>query len=116
MRNWLCAVVGKDRALSVASQWLSHVLVSPYRTSQSRNHWIYDASSRQFDCQLDRTLRHKQSQLETGLGNLSEEVSRPGKPAIRFEQPASLFRNRTKEISFLPNAFPDLTVHDPDVR
>jgi exo-1,4-beta-D-glucosaminidase len=48
-------------------------------------------------------------------GILSGEISRPGKPTIRFQQPVSLFRNETKEISFSPDAFPELVVRDPDL-
>lgn len=48
-------------------------------------------------------------------GVLSGEISRPGKPTIRFEQPVSLFRNEVKEVSFSPEAFPDLVVHGPDL-
>lgn len=48
-------------------------------------------------------------------GILSGEISRPGKATIRFQQPVSLFRDETKEISFLPSTFAQLTVHDPDL-
>src|SRR5215467_9735644 len=48
-------------------------------------------------------------------GVLSGEIARPGKPTIRFEQPVSLFRDEIKEVSFSPDKFPELTVHDPDL-
>jgi len=48
-------------------------------------------------------------------GILSGEISRPGKPTIRFQQPVSLFRNETKEVSFSPEAYSELTVSDPDL-
>ena len=48
-------------------------------------------------------------------GVLSGEISRPGKAAIQFQQPVSLFRNETKEISFSPEAYSELTVQDPDL-
>lgn len=48
-------------------------------------------------------------------GTLSGEISRPGKPTIRFQQPVSLFRNETREVSFSPDAYSDLTVRDPDL-
>lgn len=48
-------------------------------------------------------------------GTLSGEVSRQGKPTIRFQQSVFLFRNETKEFSFSPDAYPDLLVHDPDL-
>jgi exo-1,4-beta-D-glucosaminidase len=48
-------------------------------------------------------------------GVLSGEISRPGKPAIKFEQPISLFRDETKEVSFSAEQFRDLIVRDPDL-
>jgi exo-1,4-beta-D-glucosaminidase len=48
-------------------------------------------------------------------GILSAEISRPGKPTIHVEQPVSLFRNQVKEVSFAPEAYPDLVVHDADL-
>ena len=48
-------------------------------------------------------------------GILSGEISRPGKPTIRFQQPVSLFRDETKEVSFSPEAYPELLVRDPDL-
>ena len=48
-------------------------------------------------------------------GVLSGEISRPGKPTIRFQQPVSLFRNETKEVSFSPEAYSELTVPDPEL-
>jgi exo-1,4-beta-D-glucosaminidase len=48
-------------------------------------------------------------------GILSGEITREGKPAIRFEQTVSLFRDEVKEVSFSPDAFPDLLVREPDL-
>jgi exo-1,4-beta-D-glucosaminidase len=48
-------------------------------------------------------------------GVLSGEISRPGKPAIRIQQTVSLFRKETKEVAFSPEAYPELTVPDPDL-
>jgi len=48
-------------------------------------------------------------------GVLTGEISRPGKPTIQFQQPVSLFRNETKEISFSPETYSGLMVHDPDL-
>jgi len=48
-------------------------------------------------------------------GILTGEISRPGKPAIKFQREVSLFRDETKEVSFLPDAYPDLVVRDPDL-
>ena len=48
-------------------------------------------------------------------GTLAGEISRPGKPTIRFRQKVSLFRDETKEISFSPDAYPELLVRDPDL-
>lgn len=48
-------------------------------------------------------------------GVLSGEISRPGKATIRFQQPVSLFRNETKEVTFSPGTHSDLTVRDPDL-
>jgi exo-1,4-beta-D-glucosaminidase len=48
-------------------------------------------------------------------GLLSGEISRPGKATIRFQQPVTLFRNETKEVSFFPDSYSELTVHDPDL-
>lgn len=48
-------------------------------------------------------------------GILSGEISRAGKPTIHFEQPVALFRGEVKEISFSPEAYPELLVRDPDL-
>lgn len=48
-------------------------------------------------------------------GILSGEISRPGKPTLRFQQPVSLFRNETKEVSFAPETYAELTVSNPDL-
>lgn len=48
-------------------------------------------------------------------GILSGEITRDGKPTIRFEQPVSLYRDEVKEVSFTPEAFPDLLVREPEL-
>ena len=48
-------------------------------------------------------------------GTLSGEISRPGKPTIKFQQNVQLFRNQTKEIAFTPADYAQLTVADPDL-
>jgi len=48
-------------------------------------------------------------------GVLTGEITRDGKATIRLEQPVSLFRGEVKEVSFNPDAFPELLVRDPDL-
>ncbi len=48
-------------------------------------------------------------------GTLSGEISRPGKPIIRFQQIVQLLRNQTKEVAFRPAEHAQLTVADPDL-
>jgi exo-1,4-beta-D-glucosaminidase len=48
-------------------------------------------------------------------GTLSGEISRPGKPAIRFQRKISLFRSQTQEIAFTPAEYSQLKVADPDL-
>ncbi len=48
-------------------------------------------------------------------GTLSGEISRAGKPSIKFEKTIDLLRDQTKEISFAPSEFTQLTVVDPDL-
>ena len=52
---------------------------------------------------------------ERVTGTLQGEVSRPGKPSISFRQEVMLEGDETKEISFTPAAFPQLSVPDPDL-
>lgn len=58
-------------------------------------------------------LSNRSSEPVSGI--LSGEISRPGKPTIRFQTPVSLFRDETKEVSFSPEAYPELLVRDPDL-
>lgn len=58
-------------------------------------------------------LTNHSSQPVSGV--LTGEITRDGRPTIRFEQPVSLFRNEVKEVSFGPDAFPELLVGDPDL-
>jgi exo-1,4-beta-D-glucosaminidase len=48
-------------------------------------------------------------------GTLSGEISRPGKPTIKFHQKVQLVRNQTKEVAFTPTEYPQLSVADPDL-
>jgi len=48
-------------------------------------------------------------------GMLHGEISRPGKPTLKFQQKVSLSPNETKEAAFTPEAYSDLTVHNPDL-
>ena len=48
-------------------------------------------------------------------GILSGEISRPGKPTIKFQQEVSLVRDETKEVSFSPGTYPNLVGRDPDL-
>lgn len=48
-------------------------------------------------------------------GTLIGEITRPGKPTIKFEKPISLLRNQTAEISLTPADVPELSVANPDL-
>ena len=48
-------------------------------------------------------------------GFLHGEISRPGKPAVRFQQKVSLRGDETKEVAFTPQAFSQLSLHHPDL-
>ena len=48
-------------------------------------------------------------------GVLSGEISRPGKPAIRFQQNIQLPANQTNEVMFAPAQYAQLAVADPDL-
>ncbi len=48
-------------------------------------------------------------------GTLSGEISRPGKPSIKFQQNIQLFRNQTREVAFTPTKYSQLTVGDADL-
>jgi exo-1,4-beta-D-glucosaminidase len=48
-------------------------------------------------------------------GTLAGEISRAGKPTVKFQQNIHLFRNETREIAFTPAQFSQLTVADPDL-
>src|SRR5262249_15993531 len=48
-------------------------------------------------------------------GILTGEISRPGKPSIKFEKNVDLLRGQSKEIAFTPAEFPQLTVANPDL-
>jgi exo-1,4-beta-D-glucosaminidase len=48
-------------------------------------------------------------------GTISGEITRPGKPVIRFEQKVHLLRNQTKEVTFTPAQYSELMVADPDL-
>lgn len=48
-------------------------------------------------------------------GYVEGEITRSGKPSIRIAQPVSLPPGETREVSFIPGNFPQLTVDDPDL-
>jgi exo-1,4-beta-D-glucosaminidase len=48
-------------------------------------------------------------------GTLLGEISRPGKPAIRFQKDIELLHGQTKEAAFTPAEYPQLMVADPDL-
>ncbi len=48
-------------------------------------------------------------------GTLVGEISRPGKPSIKFEKNVELLRGQTKEIAFTPAEYKQLAVADPDL-
>jgi exo-1,4-beta-D-glucosaminidase len=48
-------------------------------------------------------------------GTLHGEISRPGKPTIRFEQRVTLAADETKEAVFASADYPQLIVHNPDL-
>ncbi len=48
-------------------------------------------------------------------GNLEGEITRPGKASIHITQPVSLSAGETREVSFSPDTFPQLTVRNPDL-
>jgi exo-1,4-beta-D-glucosaminidase len=48
-------------------------------------------------------------------GTLHGEISRPGKPMIRLQQKVNLRGDETKEVAFMPEAYSQLTVDNPDL-
>ena len=58
-------------------------------------------------------LANHTSQPVSGI--LTGEISRQGKPPVRFEKRVSLYRDEVKEVSFTPEAFPDLLIRNPDL-
>ena len=48
-------------------------------------------------------------------GTLFGEISRLGKPSIRFQRKISLFRNQTQEVAFAPAEYSQLNLADPDL-
>ena len=48
-------------------------------------------------------------------GTLLGEISRPGRPSIKFQKNVQLLRGQTKEITFTPAEYAQLTVSDPDL-
>ena len=48
-------------------------------------------------------------------GNLEGEITRPGKPGIHITRPVSLSAGETREVSFSPDNFSQLTVQNPDL-
>jgi exo-1,4-beta-D-glucosaminidase len=58
-------------------------------------------------------LSNNASQPASGV--LSGEISRLGKPTVKFQQNVQLFRNQTKEVAFTPSDYAQLVVADPDL-
>ena len=48
-------------------------------------------------------------------GRLLGQISRPGKPVVRFEQPVTLGPRESREVSFTPERFAQLAVSNPDL-
>ncbi|MBZ5706523.1 MAG: beta galactosidase jelly roll domain-containing protein [Acidobacteriia bacterium] len=48
-------------------------------------------------------------------GTLYGEISRPGKPSVKFERSVSLVRNQTQEVTLTPADYPQLSVTNPDL-
>lgn len=57
----------------------------------------------------------KNGSTEPMAGVLSGEITRAGKPPIRFQQPLSLQPDETREVAFSPQAFHDLLIANPDL-
>jgi len=58
-------------------------------------------------------LSNKTSKPISGI--LAGEISRPGKPTIRFQQNIQLPANQTNEVTFTPAQYVQLSVADPDL-
>ena len=48
-------------------------------------------------------------------GTISGEITRAGKPTIKFHKSVSLFRNEVREVAITPADFPALVVANPDL-
>lgn len=48
-------------------------------------------------------------------GRVVGQISRQGKPMVRFEQSVSLAPNERREVTFTPQQFPQLTIENPDL-
>ncbi len=48
-------------------------------------------------------------------GRLVGQISRPGKPDVRVEQPVGLNAGESREVFFTPDRFPQLTINNPDL-
>lgn len=48
-------------------------------------------------------------------GRLLGQISRPGKPVVRFEQPVTLQARESREVTFTPERFRQLTISNPDL-
>ena len=49
------------------------------------------------------------------VGILTGEITRPGRESVGFEQPVSLLTSETKEVSFSPQSFAALIIHNPEL-
>ena len=48
-------------------------------------------------------------------GRLLGQISRRGKPMVQFQQPVALNAGESREVSFTPEQFRQLSIHDPDL-
>ena len=48
-------------------------------------------------------------------GRLVGQISRQGKPTVRFEQPVTLNPSESREVTFMPEHFPQLSIGNPDL-
>ena len=59
------------------------------------------------------SLRNASAQQVRGV--LRATITRPGKPDLQVEQPVTLAAGEQREVSFTPEKFAQLTVHNPDL-
>jgi exo-1,4-beta-D-glucosaminidase len=62
---------------------------------------------------IDATVRNDSAEQVKGV--LRATISRAGKPTIQVDQPVTLYAGEQRELSFGPDAYPQLTVQKPDL-